>query len=100
MVKSNLDNIQEYFDEISSEYPDIDYKEFEKICRGPFKFTKEVMSSGKLKNIRLQYFGVFEVSKGRINYIKDQLEVNLKEGKISKEKYDKKMTILNSYENN
>lgn len=100
MVKSNLDNIQEYFDEISPEYPDIDYKEFEKICRGPFKFIKEVMSSDKLKNIRLQYFGVFEISRGRINHVKKQLDINLKEEKISKEKYNRKMTILNSYENN
>lgn len=96
-MDSNLTNIQEYYDKVGHKY-DIDFEHFKRICNTPFKFIKEVMSSGILKNIRLQYFGTFQVSKSRVFYSKKVLEKNFNEGKISKERYEKKLKVLNSYE--
>ena len=94
-MDSNLTNIKEYYEEVKNLY-DIPYEEFEKICRTPFKFVKEKFNEGLLKNIRFQYFGVFEVSKGRVKYSKKQVEKNYREDKISLERYEKRMKVLNN----
>lgn len=93
---SNLTNIEEYYRE--SEHNDIDFEEFKKMCSSPFIFVKEMMSSGLLRDIRLQYFGVFKVSPSRVEFSKKALKVNLEKGVISQERYDRKMKILNNYE--
>ena len=97
-MDSNLANIEEYFNEISQDYPGLTLAQCSDICRYPFKFVKFVMASGELKNIRLQYLGVFTVSKSRVNYNKKTLEENYNKGLISKDKYEKKLKILNNYE--
>lgn len=95
-MDSNKVNIEEYWNEVHDIY-DIDFEEFNLICRAPFKFVKKIMSLGSLKNIRFKYFGIFEVSKSRVKYSKKAIEKNYKEGKISKERYDKRISILNNY---
>jgi len=97
-VDSNLFNIEEYYNEVKDLYPDITLAQFSDICRTPFKFVKQVISSGTLENIRLQYFGVFEVSDSRVKYNRKILEENFKKGIISEDRYIKKKKILDNYE--
>lgn len=96
-MDSFLTNVEEYWEEVKDQY-DVSFEEFKIICRSPFKFVKEVMSSGILKNIRLKYFGVFEVSKSRVNYCKKSLQKNYDKGLVSKKHYNKRMEILNNYD--
>lgn len=93
-MDSNQSNIQEYYEEVKDLYS-IDIKHFEKICRTPFLFVKGVMSAGLLVDIRLQYFGVFKVSKNKLKYYKENLIAKFARGDISEEKYNKKMEIFN-----
>lgn len=97
-MKSNSNNIEEFYNEIRGKYSSISLEDTDKICRGPFKFIKEVISSGELKDIRLEYFGVFEVSKRRLNFKKKSLQESYENGTVSQAVYDKRMKILNSYE--
>ena len=97
-MDSNLTNIQEYYDKVGHKY-DLDFEDFKNICLTPFKFIKEIMSSGVLKNIRLQYFGTFEVSKSRVFYSKKMLQSNYDKGVISEERYNRRLKVLNNYEN-
>ena len=92
------DVIEKFYEQEKSFYPDLSLTEFKLICSSPFKFTKEVINRGTLKNIRLQYFGVFEVSPSRVKYSLKNLEENFKEKKISEERYNKRKEILESYE--
>jgi hypothetical protein len=95
-VDSNLTNIEEYFELVKGEY-DISFEEFKLACLSPFAFTKKVMSLGLLKDIRLQYFGVFKVSSGRVKYSKKAVTENFENGLISEERYNKRMNILNNF---
>lgn len=93
------DLVEEFYEEIKNTYPDLSLTEFKLICNSPFKFTKEVINRGTLKNVRLQYFGVFEVMPSRVKYSLQKLEENYKEKKISEERYNKRKEILENYEN-
>jgi len=95
-MDNNRTNIEEYYETVKDMY-DVDFTEFNIICRTPFKFVKRIMNSGVLKDIRLKYFGVFKVAPSRVSYSKKRIKENLKKGVISQEKYDKKMEILNNY---
>lgn len=92
------DVIEEFYNTQESLHDNISLSEFRNICNSPFKFTKEVINRGVLKNIRLQYFGVFEVSPSRVKYSLKTLEDNFKENKISEDRYNKRKEILKNYE--
>lgn len=92
------DLVEEFYEEIKNTYPDISLNEFRIICNSPFKFTKEVINRGTLKNVRLQYFGVFEVMPSRVKYSLKTLENNYETGKITEERYNKRKEILERYE--
>ena len=94
------DLVEEFYEEIKNTYPNISLNEFRIICNSPFKFIKEVINRGVLKNVRLQYFGVFEVMPSRVKYSLQKLEENYKEKKISEERYNKRKEILERYDNN
>lgn len=97
-MDKNLVNITEYYEEVSSDYPGIGFEHFKIICSNPFKYVKERMASGLLKNIRLQYFGTFEVSPSRVKFSKKALTKNYERGVITEEKYFTRMNTLENYE--
>ena len=92
------DLIEEFYEENKHIYPDLSIDEFKIICNSPFKFTKQVINRGILKNIRFQYFGVFEVMPSRVKYSLKTLENNYKTDKITEERYNKRKEILEAYE--
>lgn len=92
------DVIEKFYEQEKSFYPDLSLTEFKLICSSPFKFTKEVINRGTLKNVRLQYFGVFEVMPSRVKYSLKTLENNYETGKITEERYLKRKAILGNYE--
>ena len=94
------DLIEEFYEENKHIYPDLSINEFRLICNSPFSFAKQVINRGILKNIRFQYFGVFEVMPSRVKYSLQKLEENFKEKKISEERYNKRKEILERYDNN
>ena len=93
------DLIEEFYEETKHLYPSLSISEFRLICNSPFKFTKEVINRGTLKNIRFQYFGVFEVMGSKVKYSLKTLTENFNTGKITKERYEKRKQILSNYEN-
>ena len=94
-----VDLIEEFYEENKHTYPDLSIGEFRIICNSPFKFIKEVINRGVLKNVRLQYFGVFEVMPSRIKYSLKTLEENFKTNKITEDRYNKRKEILERYGN-
>ena len=92
------DLIEEFYEEVKHIYPDLSIDEFKIICNSPFKFTKEVINRGTLRNIRFQYFGVFEVMPSRVKYSLKTLEENYKSKKITEDRYNKRKEILEAYE--
>lgn len=68
------------------------------ICSNLFDFVKHNINIGNFKDIRLQYFGVIEVNKPMIIHSKKTLQSHLDKGYITQDRFDKRMKILNSYE--
>ena len=91
--------IEEFYEENKHKYSDIPLNEFKLICSSPFMLIKEVMNRGILKDIRLKYLGVFKVVPARVKHSLINLESNYKEGKISKDRYEKRKKILGKYDN-
>ena len=94
-----VDLIEEFYEENKHTYPDLSVNEFRIICNSPFSFAKQVINRGILKNIRFQYFGVFEVMPSRVKYSLKTLEENFKANKITEERYNKRKEILERYGN-
>lgn len=92
---SLLSNIEEYWDMVEDQY-DITFEEFKGVCISPFKFIKDSMASGVLRNIRIKYFGVFTVSVRRVKFSKINLEKNYKSKVISEKHYKKRIKVLDS----
>ena len=92
------DVIEEFYKQQEQLHNIISLDELRIICNSPFKFTKEIINRGTLKNIRLQYFGVFEVMPYRVKYSLKTLEENFKQNKITTERYNKRKEILENYE--
>ena len=92
------DLIEEFYETEKHSCPNLHLAEFKLICNSPFKFVKEIINRGTLKNIRFQYFGVFEVMPSRVKYSLKTLEDNFKENKITEERYNKRKEILEAYE--
>lgn len=82
LMEKNLTNIDNYFEKEGFKYG-VPLEEFRKVCRTPFLFIKKVMATGKLKNIRLQFFGTFKISQGRYKYFErmNKLKITENEGK-------------------
>lgn len=89
--------IEEFYNQ--SEFKDsLTLEQMKEICKSPFLFLKSAMASGELKDIRFQYFGVFEVSEYKVKHNKAKLEGLYKEGLISTKRYKERLQILNNYE--
>lgn len=92
----------DYITKFYKNHPDLKDKLTEEecilICSSPFKFFKQVMNEGILKNLRIKYLGTIEVNKPMIKYTKKITEDRLAKGHINEDQYNKKMKLLNSYE--
>ena len=91
------DLIEEFYEETKHLYPNLSISEYRIICNSPFSFVKQVINRGTLKDIRFQYFGVFEVMPSRVKYSLKTLENNYKTNKITEERYNKRKNILENY---
>lgn len=92
------DLIEEFYEETKHLYPNLSVNEYRIICNSPFSFVKQVINRGTLRNIRFQYFGVFEVMPSRVKYSLKTLEENFKTKKITEDRYNKRKEILEAYE--
>ena len=92
------DLIREFYEETKHLYPNLSINKYRIICNSPFSFVKQVINRGTLRNIRFQYFGVFEVMPSRVKYSLKTLENNYKTDKITEERYNKRKEILEAYE--
>ena len=86
--------IEEYYNGLQ---PDMTYKEFETICKTPFKHMKDNLSSGNLYEIRFRYLGKFTPSPSSVvwmlGYTKDRYDKEL----IGQSEYNRTITTLTKY---
>lgn len=96
-TKDASDYIHEFYDRIHSDYPHISFNQVDNICRANFRMVKKEFESGSLRNIRLRYFGVFTVYRGRAKGLLSKTENMLTDGKITTEIRDYIKRIVTEY---
>ena len=97
MTKEEL--VDEFKSTLGEDF-DIDNTELQLICSSPFRFLKERIMEGTLKDVKFKYLGKFEVNIPMIKYSKKTLEEKFKSGEVTEERYLKRMKILNQVDEN
>lgn len=93
----NKDLIKEFYDNYKNDYPDLDINDFKDICTSPWQFISKIMQSGELDSIRLKYFGIFQVLKGRAKNMLNNLDKKLENKQINNKQYNQYKSILTKY---
>lgn len=86
--------IGEYWEEVKSKYPQLDFDKFYLICRAPFNYIREQIRDKSLPIIMIKYLGKFRVYPGRI---KEFINISTRKkiiGDISEEEWIKQKEYL------
>lgn len=89
--------IQEFYNKYFKD-SQIKEEEIKLICSSPFIMMKDLLNRDILKDIRFQYFGLFEFSKIRAKYVLKSIEKSYRDGLLSERKYLERKKVLEKYE--
>lgn len=95
-MKSTKENILEFYEEIKQEF-DLPLEVIKDICYSPFSLVRETIKNNTLKNVRLPYFGVFNVSEFFVKKKEEINEARYKEGKITDKLYKERKDMYNNF---
>lgn len=97
MKLENKELIQKFYNQEKEKYPGLTFEQFYDICSGPWRFLKREMESGELPEVRLKYFGTFQVYEGRAKNMLHSIENRFKFHKIAPKQYFKLKEMLSNY---
>lgn len=84
------DLIEEYYESIKDQYPNLTKEQCNQICSAPFVEVRKGIESGQFFTIRLQFFGTFTVYPKRLTYYLRLYAKMFKEQRITPANYFKK----------
>ena len=95
LLSENL--LNEFYNKMKVEHPNISLEQAKDICYGPWRFLKEEMENGELAEVRFKYFGTFQVYPGRAK----NMLINLKQkiNTITEKEYLRIENILTNFLN-
>lgn len=97
MIITSKELIEEYYNQ-EERFSSIPLEEFKLACKAQFELVKKEMINGKLRDIRLKYFGNFVVYPGRVKHLNERLDKQKEEGTISDQDFDKFKSMYKDYE--
>lgn len=89
--------IREYYEKVK---PDMDYKEFEQICKTPFMHLRHTIADDTLFDVRLMYFGKFTVKSGIVVWMLEKVQEKFDKGDLTSEEYHKQLLKLTRHVSN
>ena len=89
--------VTEYFEKIKTTYPELSYDNIREIVLFPWYYVKKHIESGELDKIRIKYFGVFYVNKGRAERMLKEAQWRFDKGYISEKQYNKIKNNIETY---
>lgn len=89
--------IEQYFYTIAEEYPELTMEECKEICHSPWKYLKVQIESGDLPEVRLKYFGTFQVYEGRARNMLFNLKERFRAKNVEPKQYFKLKTMIENY---
>lgn len=87
MKLNNQDLLEEFYQEIEEDFPNVSFEQVKEICFGPWRFLKDEMESGNLASVRLKYFGTFQVYPGRAKNMLYNLDKRYNANLIDEKQY-------------
>lgn len=97
MKLQNNQLIEEFYEQEKHKYPGVSLEQFKEICFGPWRFLKHEMESGELPEVRLKYFGTFQVYTGRAKNMLHNLKKRFQFHKIDPNDYNRLTSMLNKF---
>jgi nucleoid DNA-binding protein len=97
MRKLHPELVQEYFERIQEQYPELSLQDISEICHTPFLMVRREMEKGELTTIRLKYFGTFTVYPKRVKAVLSKMEKDFKELKLTPKIYFGKKEMIEKY---
>ena len=88
--------IEEYYNEVK---PDMEFKEFESICKTPFLHMRHKLSSDSLYEIRFKYLGMFRPALPGVVKFFEYTQNRFDAGLIGQNMYDCNIKMLLEYVN-
>lgn len=89
--------VEEFYEGIKEQYPDLNYEKIEKICKLPFYYIKSLIEASSFPLIHIKFLGKFLVYPGKVQVLMRMINRRFKEGKISKEEYEESTNDLQNY---
>jgi hypothetical protein len=93
------DLIQEYYNSIKEQYPDLSLEQCNQVCSAPFIEVRKGIESGEFPTTRLKFFGTFVAYPKRVKAILNHYEKMFKTHKITPLNYFKKKEQLEKFLN-
>lgn len=97
MKLSSQELVEEFYESIKEEYPDLTFEQVKDVCYGPWRYLRTEMEAGHLPVVRFKYFGKFLVNEGTAKGKLRELEEDYKAGKFTDERYIELKTMLVNY---
>lgn len=97
MLLNNSNLLEEFYEKIHKDYPELSYEKVRNICIAPWQFLRSIMLSGTLETVRLKYFGTFRVYPKKVAMSRKKNLERFQEGKMSKKDYDYYESMFKNY---
>jgi hypothetical protein len=91
--------IEQYYEQVKDKYPDVDFKEFNVICRTPFNFMKTLIRGTRLPIIMVKHLGKFIPSVARVKKKLVAEKAYFDRGYTDEETYEKRRNFLQNFLN-
>lgn len=82
------DVIKEYWHTVKHQYPYLDYRGFEMICKTPFDYVRHQMAIQELPTILVKYLGKFKVYAATVRHNIIELRDRFKRGVVEQEEFE------------
>lgn len=83
--------VKEYYDTIKDQYPELEYEDFENICKAPFGFILYNLQRFDTPTILIKYLGKLKVFSESVKKQIKTVDKQLKFGYISEERHIEKV---------
>ena len=93
----NQELMEEFYRRMLPQFPELTLEQFTAICHTPYRFLRSCIEGDEIVEVRLKYFGSFQVFPGRAKNYLYNLKERLKYHKIEPSVYKRLATMVENY---
>ena len=92
--------IREYWEKVHEKYPNVNFNQFEEVCKAPMNFIIQCMRAKDLPTILVKFLGKFQAFKPRVLQELNMQKRYLSSGTITQEQFDDQAAHFQTYLDN